>query len=122
MGFLKKDEHKGWKMYEDLAEKTIQWKLTPDKSKNSNPISSKGGFHSIETSIATEAKFAGVMWSLDALETKKSVMVNQVCQTQSTSAGCTYCLAMNHVFEEGLAFLAHQVLLEHMNAAFRKTR
>jgi len=48
-GILKKDEHEGWKIYEDLAEKTIQWEPTPNKSKNSNPTSSKGGLHSIET-------------------------------------------------------------------------
>ena len=105
--FLKKDEHKGWKMYEDLAEKTIQWQPTPDKFKNSNPISSKGGLHSIETSIATEAKFATVMRRLDALETKEPVQVNQVSLTQSTFAGYTYCQVMNHVFEECLIFLAH---------------
>ena len=52
-GFLKKNEHERWEIYEDLAEKTIQWEPTPDKSKNSNPTSSKRGLHSIETSIAT---------------------------------------------------------------------
>ena len=68
--FLKKDEHEGWKIYEDLAEKTIQWEPTSDKSKNNNPTSSKGDIYSIETSIAADAKFASVMQRLDALETK----------------------------------------------------
>jgi len=67
-GFLKKDEHKGWVMYEDLEAKTIQWKPTPDKSKNCNPTSLKGGLHSIEKSTTMEAKFANIMRRLDALE------------------------------------------------------
>ena len=64
--FLKKDEYEGWEIYEDLAEKTFQCEPTSDKSKNSNPTLSNGSFHSIETSIATEAKFASVMRRLEA--------------------------------------------------------
>ena len=60
------------------------------------------------------------MRSLDALEIKKSVMVNQVSPTQSTSTGCTYYQVMNHVFEECPVFLAHQVLPEYMNVAFAR--
>jgi len=104
-------------IYEDLAEKTIKWEPTSDKSKNSNPISSKGGLHSIETSIEMKDKFASVMRRLKDLETKEPVPVNQVSSTQSTSAGCTYCQVMNHVFKECHVFLAHQMLLEHMNEA-----
>jgi len=55
-GFLKKNEDEGRKIYEDLAEKTIQWESTPNKYRNSNPISSKGGLHFIETSIVAKAK------------------------------------------------------------------
>ena len=68
-GFLKKDEDQGWELYDDLAEKSIQWEPSPDKSRNSNPISSKGGLHSIEMSIASEAKLASVIRRLEALET-----------------------------------------------------
>jgi len=46
--------------------------------------------------------------------------VNQVSPTQSTSAGCIYCQAMNHVFEEYPIFLAHQMLPEHTNATFAR--
>jgi len=38
---LKKSEDEGWELYEDLAEKTIQWESTPDKSRNSNPFLQK---------------------------------------------------------------------------------
>jgi len=38
-----------------------------------------------------DAKFASVMKRLDALETKESVLVNQVSLTQFTSTGYTYC-------------------------------
>ena len=32
-GFLKKDENQGWDLFEDLAEKTLQWELTSEKNK-----------------------------------------------------------------------------------------
>ena len=67
-----------------------------------------------------DAKFASVMRRLDALETKEPPPVNQVSPTQSTSAGCTYCQVMNHVFKEYPIFLAHQMVPEPMNAAFAK--
>jgi len=44
--------------------------------------------------------------------------MNQV--TPTSSAGCTFCQAINYVFEEYLVFLAHQILLENMNAAFTR--
>ena len=58
--------------------------------------------------IATEAKLAVVMRRLEVLETKDPVSINQVGPTPSV--GCTYCQAMNHVFEECPVFLAHQML------------
>ena len=51
-GFLQNDENQGWDLFEDLAEKPLQWELTPERSRNTNPIFSKGGLHSIESSIA----------------------------------------------------------------------
>ena len=47
-GCLKKNEDKGWLLYEDLADKTIQWEPTPEKFRTNDPSSSKGGVHSIE--------------------------------------------------------------------------
>ena len=58
------------------------------------------------------------MRRLEALETKEPVSVNQVSST--SSAGCTYCQDMNHVFEECPVFFAHQSLPEHMSAAFTR--
>ena len=59
-GFLQKDEEEGWNLYENLAEKTIQWESASETSRNPNSISSKGGLHSIESSIANEAKLANL--------------------------------------------------------------
>ena len=117
-GFLKKDETDGWLLYEQLAENTIQWEPTPEKFRTNDPTSSKGGIHSIEANIATDAKLAAVMRRLEALETKEPVSVNQVSPT--SSAGCTYCQDRNHVFEECPVFIAHQCLPEHTSAAFTR--
>ena len=57
-GFLKKNEDEGWLLYKDLADKTIQWEPTPEKFRTNDPTSSKGGIHSIEANIATDAKLA----------------------------------------------------------------
>ena len=115
---MKKNENEGWLLYEELADNNIQWEPTPKKFRTNDPISSKGGVHSIEANIATEAKLAAVMQRLEALETKESVSVNQVSPTPSAS--CTYYQAMNHVFEECPVFIAHQTLPEHMSAAFTR--
>ena len=69
-GFLQKDENEGWDLYKNLAKKTIQWESTSETSRNSNSISSKGGLHSIKSSIANEAKLANLARKLEALETK----------------------------------------------------
>ena len=103
-GFLKKNEDKGWLLYEDLADKTIQWEPTLKKFRTNDPSSSKVGLHSIKANIATEAKLSVVMRRLKALETKELVLVNQVSPTPSV--GCTYYQDMNHVFEK-FSSLAH---------------
>jgi len=41
--------------------------LLPKKSRNINPISSKGGLHSIKLFIAVEAKISSLMRRLKAL-------------------------------------------------------
>jgi len=85
------------------------------KFRTNDLSSSKGGVHSIEANITAEAELAALMQRLEALETKEPVSMNQVSPTPS--AGCTYCQAMNHMFEECLVFIAHQTLPEHMSAA-----
>ena len=77
-GFLQKDEYEGWNLYETLVEKIIQWEPTSESSRNPNFISSKGGLHSIESSIANEAKLANLARRLEALETKEPSPFNQV--------------------------------------------
>jgi len=58
--FLQKDEHKGWDVYENLAEKIIQWEPTSESSRNSYSISSKGGLHSIGSFIANDVRIANL--------------------------------------------------------------
>ena len=77
-GILKEGENEGRDLYKDLAEKTIQWEPTSKNSRNSNSTSSKGGLHSIESSIANEAKLANLARRLEALKTKELSPVNQV--------------------------------------------
>ena len=117
-GFLLNDKNEGWNLYENLAEKTIQWEPTNENSRNSNSISSKGGLHSIESFIAAEARIANLERRLEALETKEPVPVNQVSPNQFLTPNCTYCQAMNHVFEKCPVFQAQQQFSEPMNAAF----
>ena len=61
---LKKDEEQGWDLYEDLAEKIIQWESCPEKT---NPTTSRSSMHSIESSIAAEAKITQLMRRLELL-------------------------------------------------------
>jgi len=56
--------------FEDLAEKTLQWKPTLEKPRNLQSIASKGGLLSLESSIAAEAKIATLMRRIEALKTK----------------------------------------------------
>jgi len=76
--FLQKDENERWDLYEKLSERTIQWEPTSESSRNSNSISSKGDLHSIESSIANEARIANLARRLEVLEAKEPSPVNQV--------------------------------------------
>ena len=51
-------------LYEDLADKTIQWEPTLEEFRTNDPSFSKRGAYSIETNIGTEAKLAAVMGSV----------------------------------------------------------
>jgi len=103
-GYLQKEENEWWDLYEDLAEKTIQWEPTTENFWNSNSISSKRGLHLIESFIAVEARIANLARRLKVLETKKSVPVNHVSPNQFPTPDYTYCHAVNHVFKERPVF------------------
>ena len=75
--FMKKNEDEAWEFLGDLAEKTMQWESTNDQLID-KPTPSKGGIHSIESSIATEAKYNTLARRLEALEMKEKAQVNQV--------------------------------------------
>ena len=72
---MQKDENQGWDLFEDLAEKTLQWESASEKSRNSQSIASRRCFLSLESSIATEAKIATLMRRIEALETKEPAKV-----------------------------------------------
>jgi len=59
--FLGKNETEGWALYEDLANKTIQWQSNLEKVKSNDSIASKGDAYSIDDHIAYEAKLASIM-------------------------------------------------------------
>ena len=75
-GFSQKDENKGWDLFENLAEKILQWEPTSEKPKNSQSIASKVGFLSLESFIATETKNATLMRRIEAIETNEPAKVN----------------------------------------------
>ena len=58
----------------------------------------KGGIHSIETFIVTEAKIAALMRRIEALDLKGPSHVNQVNQIFASS--CLNCQTLNHHWEE----------------------
>ena len=75
---MQKDENQGWDLFEDLAEKILQWEPASEKPKNSLSIASRGGLLSLESSIAVEAKIATLMRRIEALETKEPASVNLI--------------------------------------------
>ena len=81
---MQKDENQGWDLFEDLAEKTLQWELASEKSRNSQSIASRGGLLSLESSIVAEAKITTLMRRIEALETKEPANVNQIKSNQFT--------------------------------------
>ena len=115
------DKNQSWVLFENLAEKTLQWEPASEKPRNSQSIASKGGLLSLESSIATEAKIATLMRRIEALETKELANVNQINPPPIHNPGCSYCQAPNHVFEECPVFHTQQVPPEHMNAAYSRS-
>ena len=65
-------------MFEDLAEKTLQWELISKKPRNSQSITSKGGLLSLESFITVEAKIVTIMRRIETLEIKEPANVNQI--------------------------------------------
>jgi len=121
-GYLQKDENQGWDLFEDLAEKTIQWEPSSEKPRNSQSIGSKSGLLSIESFVVAEAKIVTLMRRIEALETKKLTIANWINPPQIHNLGCTYCQAPHHIFEECPVFQTHQAPPEHLNAAYTRSQ
>ena len=113
-----KNEDEVWLLYEDLADKTIQWEPTPGKFRTNDPSSSKGGAYSIDTNIAIEAKLAIVIQRLEALETREPVLGEP---SQPNTFGGLHLLSSHEpcVREISRLFISSNVT-EHMNAAFTR--
>lgn len=117
--FMKKNEEEAWEFLEEFSEKTMQWEST-NESIYEKPTSSRNGVHSLETSIATEAKFQTLTRRLEALEMKENAHVNQVSNTNPTCSGCHM---VGHVIEECSSFTSQpEFEPEQMNAAFVRPR
>jgi len=120
--FLKKDEDQGWDLFEALAEKTVQWESCSEKT---TPTTSRTGLHSIESSIAAEAKITQLMKRIELLESRENSTVNQVNPSPVASPspvvnpGCTYCHDLNHVFEKCPVYHS-QIFQENSNAAYTR--
>ena len=75
--------------------------------------------HSIESSIAAEAKITQLMKRLELLEAREPNSVNQVNPLPVINPGCTYCHALTHQFEECPVYQT-QMYPENMNAAYTR--
>jgi len=112
-GFLQKDENQGWDLFEDLAEKTLQWEPASEKPRNSQSIASRGGLLSLESSIAAEAKIATLMRRIEALK-QKSLLVS----TRSTHHQFT--IRVVHIVRHRTMFLK-SALFSMPNKCHRNT-
>ena len=64
---MKKNEDEAREFLGDLAKKTMQWESTNDQLID-KLIPSKGGIHSIESSIATEVKYNTLAHRLETIK------------------------------------------------------
>ena len=119
-GFLQKDENQDWNLFEDLAEKTLQWEPASEKPRNSQSIASRGGLLSLELSITAEAKIAILIEENRGSRKKRASQCQPNQPPPIHNPGCSYCQASNHVFEECPVFHTQQVPPEHLNAAYSR--
>ena len=63
--FMYKEPSEAWQFLEDLAEKSLQWKMTRESER---PIPSRGEMYQVQTFLAVEAKIAILTHRLEALE------------------------------------------------------
>lgn len=64
---MRKNEDEAWEFVEDLAWKTMQWDSLANKP-NASISANKGGIHSVDYFIATEAKIKALMRRIEALQ------------------------------------------------------
>ena len=69
--FMRMTDDAAWKFLEKIAKKTMQWEGFNKKPPTTNSITtSRSGVHSIENSIAVEAKMAALMRRIEMLKSK----------------------------------------------------
>ena len=113
--FLKKSDEDAWNFLEELSEKIIQQETFTEKpttEKHKNII------HSIENSIAAEAKIATLTRRMDAFEIKEPSTIHA---QQVQSLICNNCQASNHILED-CPLLAHLFAnnQEQLNVVFQR--
>ena len=118
--FMQKLDEEVWTFLEELAENTMQWENSSEKP--ATAPTHKGGIHSIEQSIAAEAKMVVVMRRLEALEVKETPpQLEQVKQVSTPS--CFNCQASNHLLEDCPHLPSHFAnSIEQLNVVFQRQR
>ena len=88
---MNKTDEDAWKFLEEMFEKTMQWDSCENKpivsaAPTANTIAARSGIHTVESSIASEAKLAALSRRIEDLENEKAEATKQ-SQTQ----GCYNC-------------------------------
>ena len=103
--FTRKIDDDAWIFLEEMAEKTMQCEWFNEKPPTTTSTS-RSGMHSIENSIAVEAKVATLMRRIEVLESKgTSQQFEQVNQTSMPSY--FNCQSPTHVWKITRSFQAH---------------
>ena len=110
---MNKEPIEAWQFLEDLAEKSLQWKIIREPDKHTP---SRGSVYQVQPSLAEETKFAFLIRKIEVLELKEHTQVNQVATTT-----CNGCNATDHMME-GCPFLMGSVKNEvaQVNAAYQR--
>jgi len=98
--FMRMTDDIAWIFFEEMTEKIMQWEGFNEKPPTTNSTTTlRSGIHSIENSIATEAKMATLMRRIEVLESKGTPQqFDQVNQTFVPN--CFNCQSPIHVMED----------------------
>ena len=118
---MNKTDEDAWEFLEELSEKTMQWDSCENKPivstvLTANMIAARSGIHTVESSIASEAKLAALSRRIEDLETEKAEATKQ-----APTLGCYNCQSPRHVFDEcPLLQSSFALPLELLNAMYQR--